>query len=126
MKLSKELKIGIITIITLIGFFMLFNFLKGQNIFSSGRLFTVKFENVNGLAPSKPVSINGLRVGQVKEIKIIDTAKPIYFEVVISVEKNIQFSKQTVAEIYEPGIMSGPEIRLLLDYGSDVAKDGDF
>jgi len=125
-KLSKELKIGIITIITLIGFFMLFNFLKGQNIFSSGRLFTVKFENVNGLAPSKPVSINGLRVGQVKEIKIIDTAKPIYFEVVISVEKNIQFSKQTVAEIYEPGIMSGPEIRLLLDYGSDVAKDGDF
>ena len=126
MKLSKELKIGIITIITLIGFFMLFNFLKGQNIFSSGRLFTVKFENVNGLAPSKPVSINGFRVGQVKEIKIIDTAKPIYFEVVISVEKNIQFSKQTVAEIYEPGIMSGPEIRLLLDYGSDVAKDGDF
>ncbi|WP_282629295.1 MlaD family protein [Empedobacter sedimenti] len=126
MKLSKELKIGIITIITLIGFFMLFNFLKGQNIFSSGRLFTVKFENVNGLAPSKPVSINGLRVGQVKEIKIIDTAKPIYFEVVISVEKNIQFSKQTVAEIYEPGIMSGPEIRLLLDYGPDVAKDGDF
>ena len=126
MKLSKELKSGIITIITLIGFFMLFNFLKGQNIFSSGRLFTVKFENVNGLAPSKPVSINGLRVGQVKEIKIIDTAKPIYFEVVISVEKNIQFSKQTVAEIYEPGIMSGPEIRLLLDYGSDVAKDGDF
>ena len=70
---------------------MLFNFLKGQNIFSSGRLFTVKYENVSGLAPSKPVSVNGLRVGQVKEIKIIDTAKPIYFEVVISVEKDIQF-----------------------------------
>ncbi|MFV0232363.1 MlaD family protein [Empedobacter falsenii] len=126
MKLSKEFKIGIITLATLVGFFMLFNFLKGQNIFSSGRLFTVKFENVNGLAPSKPVSVNGLRVGQVKEIKIIDTAKPIYFEVVISVEKDIEFSKKTVAEIYEPGIMSGPEIRLLLDYGPDIAKNGDF
>ena len=97
MKLSKEFKIGIITLLTLVGFFMLFNFLKGQNIFSSGRLFTVKYENVNGLAPSKPVSVNGLRVGQVKEIKIIDTAKPIYFEVVISVEKDIEFSKKTVA-----------------------------
>jgi len=125
-KLSKELKIGVVTILTLVGFFMLFNFLKGQNIFSSGRLFTVKYENVSGLAPSKPVSVNGLRVGQVKEIKIIDTAKPIYFEVVISVEKDIQFSKKTIAEIYEPGIMSGPEVRLLLDYGPDVAKDGDF
>ena len=126
MKLSKELKIGVVTILTLVGFFMLFNFLKGQNIFSSGRLFTVKYENVSGLAPSKPVSVNGLRVGQVKEIKIIDTAKPIYFEVVISVEKDIQFSKKTIAEIYEPGIMSGPEVRLLLDYGPDVAKDGDY
>ncbi len=126
MKLSKELKIGIVTIITLVAFFMLFNFLKGQNIFSSGRLFTVKFENVSGLAPSKPVSINGLRVGQVKEIKIIDTAKPIHFEVVISVEKDIQFSKKTIAEIYEPGIMSGPEVRLLLDYGPDIAQDGDY
>ncbi len=126
MKLSKELKIGVVTILTLVGFFMLFNFLKGQNIFSSGRLFTVKYENVSGLAPSKPVSVNGLRVGQVKEIKIIDTAKPIYFEVVISVEKDIQFSKNTIAEIYEPGIMSGPEVRLLLDYGPDVAKDGDY
>ncbi len=126
MKLSKELKIGVITIITLVGFFMLFNFLKGQNIFSSGRLFIVKFENVSGLAPSKPVSINGLRVGQVKEIKIVDTAKPIYFEVVISVDKDIEFSKKTVAEIYEPGIMSGPEVRLILDYGPDIAKDGDY
>lgn len=126
MKLSKEFKIGIVAVLTLIGFFMLFNFLKGQNIFSSGRLFTVKYENVNGLAPSKPVSVNGLRVGQVKEIKIIDTAKPIYFEVVISVEKNIEFSKKTIAEIYEPGIMSGPEVRLVLDYGPDIAKDGDY
>lgn len=126
MKLSKEFKIGIVTIVTLIGFFMLFNFLKGQNIFSSGRLFIVKFENVKGLAPSKPVSINGLRVGQVKEIKIVDDAKPIYFDVVLSIDKDIQFSKKTIAEIYEPGIMSGPEVRLLLDYGPDIAKSGDY
>ncbi len=105
---------------------MLFNFLKGQNIFSSGRLFIVKFDNVNGLAPSKPVSINGLRVGQVKEIKIIDDAKPVYFDVVLSVEKDIPFSKKTIAEIYEPGLMSGPEVRLLLDYGPDIAKSGDY
>lgn len=105
---------------------MLFNFLKGQNIFSSGRLFIVKFENVKGLAPSKPVSINGLRVGQVKEIKIVDDAKPIYFDVVLSIDKDIQFSKKTIAEIYEPGIMSGPEVRLLLDYGPDIAKSGDY
>ncbi|HEY4540185.1 MAG TPA: MlaD family protein [Faecalibacter sp.] len=126
MKISKEAKIGAITLITLVSFFILFNFLKGKNIFTSGRVFKVKFENVNGLAPSKPVSINGLRVGRVEEIKIIDDQTPIYFEVLISIEKDVEFSKKTIAEIYEPGIMSGAEVRLLLDYGKDIAQSGDY
>ena len=126
MKISKEVKIGIVVLLTLVSFFILFNFLKGKNIFTSGRVFKVKFENVSGLAPSKPVSINGLRVGRVEEIKIIDNQQPIYFEVLISIEKDVEFSKKTVAEIYEPGIMSGPEVRLILDYGKDVAQSGDF
>lgn len=95
-------------------------------MFTSGRVFKVKFDNVSGLAPSKPVSINGLRVGRVEEIKIIEDQQPIYFEVLISVEKDVEFSKNTVAEIYEPGIMSGPEVRLILDYGKNIAQSGDF
>ena len=126
MKISKEAKIGAITILTLVSFFILFNFLKGKNVFTSGRVFKVKYEDVSGLAPSKPVSINGLRVGRVEEIKIIDDKQPIYFEVLISVEKDVEFSKNTVAEIWEPGIMSGPEVRLILDYGTNKAVSGDF
>ncbi|WP_230476721.1 MlaD family protein [Faecalibacter bovis] len=95
-------------------------------MFTSGRVFKVKFDNVSGLAPSKPVSINGLRVGRVEEIKIIEDKQPIHFEVLISVEKDVEFSKNTVAEIYEPGIMSGPEVRLILDYGKDIAESGDY
>ncbi|MBS7334039.1 MAG: MCE family protein [Weeksellaceae bacterium] len=126
MKISKEAKIGVVVLLTLISFFILFNFLKGKNMFTSGRVFKVKFDNVSGLAPSKPVSINGLRVGRVEEIKIIEDKQPIHFEVLISVEKDVEFSKNTVAEIYEPGIMSGPEVRLILDYGKDIAESGDY
>ena len=126
MKISKEAKIGAIVLVTLVSFFILFNFLKGKNLFTSGRVFKVKFEDVSGLAPSKPVSINGLRVGRVEEIKIIDDKQPIYFEVLLSVDKDVEFSKNTVAEIYEPGIMSGPEVRLILDYGKNVAESGDY
>ena len=126
MKISKEAKIGAITLVTLVSFFILFNFLKGKNLFTSGRVFKVNFENVNGLAPSKPVSINGLRVGRVEEIKIVDDKQPIHFEVLISIEKDVEFSKKTIAEIWEPGIMSGAEVRLILDYGKDVAQSGDY
>lgn len=125
MRISKEVKTGAIVILTLLGFYTLFNFLKGKNLFASGNTYYVKYDDVSGLAPSKPVSVNGLRVGRVDEIMIMDQQSPIYFVVKISLERDIDFSKNTVAEIYEPGIMSGPEIRLLLDYNGPKAKNED-
>lgn len=125
MRISKEVKTGVVVILTLVGFYTLFNFLKGKNLFASGNTYYVKYDDVSGLAPSKPVSVNGLRVGRVDEIKIMDKQSPIYFVVKISLERDIDFSKNTVAEIYEPGLMSGPEIRLLLDYKGPRAKNED-
>lgn len=125
MRISKEVKTGAIVILTLLGFYFLFNFLKGKNLFASGNTYYVKYDDVSGLAPSKPVSVNGLRVGRVDEIKIMDKQSPIYFVVKISLERDIDFSKNTIAEIYEPGLMSGPEIRLLLDYQGPKAQNED-
>lgn len=125
MRISKEVKTGAVVILTLLGFYSLFNFLKGKNLFAGGNTYYVKYDDVSGLAPSKPVSVNGLRVGRVDEIKIMDQQSPIYFVVKISLERDIDFSKNTVAEIYEPGIMSGPEIRLLLDYKGPKAQSED-
>lgn len=125
MRISKEVKTGAVVILTLIGFYSLYNFLKGKNLFAAGNTYYIKYDDVSGLAPSKPVSVNGLRVGRVDEIEIKDQQSPIYFVVKISLERDIDFSKNTVAEIYEPGLMSGPEIRLLLDYQGAKAKNGD-
>lgn len=125
MRISKEVKTGVVVILTLVGFYSLYNFLKGKNLFASGNTYYIKYDDVSGLAPSKPVSVNGLRIGRVDEIQIKDEQSPIYFVVKISLERDIDFSKYTVAEIYEPGLMSGPEIRLLLDYQGPRAKNGD-
>lgn len=125
MKISKEVKTGVVVLGTLLGFYFLYNYLKGKNLFSAGNTYYVKYEDVSGLAPSKPVSVNGLRVGRVDEIKIMDQQTPIYFVVKISLERDLHLTKNTQAEIYEPGLMTGPEIRLLLDYNGEKAKNGD-
>lgn len=125
MKISKEVKTGVVVLLTLFGFYSLYNFLKGKNVFSPGNTYYIKYDDVSGLAPSKPVSVNGLRIGRVDEIKIMDKENPIYFVVKISLDRDIYFTKNTQAEIYEPGLMSGPEIRLLLDYNGVEAKNGD-
>lgn len=126
MKFSKELKAGFIAIFAIIGFVILFQFMKGKNLFSSDNLFYVKYDNVEGLDVSNAVSINGLKVGQVDEIKpILSKDGRMYFVVKMTIADKFHFSKASTAEIFEPGIMSGKQMRINLAYGGNIAKDGD-
>lgn len=100
--------------------------MKGKNLFTTDNVFYAKYNNVEGLAVSNPVSINGLKVGQVDEIKPV-TAKDgkLYFVVKITVDDTFEFSRNSTVEIFEPGLMSGKEMRVNLFYGGETAKDGD-
>jgi len=125
-KFSKELKAGVIALLAIVGFVILFQFMKGRSLFTTDNIFYAKYDNVEGLAQSSPVSINGLKVGQVVKI-IPQTSKTgqISFIVKVTVDNNFEFSKNSTLEIFEPGLMSGKEMRVNLVYGGATAKDGD-
>lgn len=126
MKFSKEIKAGVITLLAIVGFVLLFQFMKGKSLFTTDNIFYAKYDNVEGLAQSAAVSINGLKVGQVDKI-IPQTAKDgkISFVVKITIDNKFEFSKNSSLEIFEPGLMSGKEMRVNLVYGGAQAKDGD-
>lgn len=126
MKFSKELKAGLIALLAIVGFVVLFQFMKGRSLFTTDNIFYAKYDNVEGLTQSAPVSINGLKVGQVDKI-IPQTAKDgkINFVVKITVDNNFEFSKNSNLEIFEPSLMGGKEMRVNLFYGGETAKDGD-
>ena len=94
MKFSKELKAGVIALLAIVGFVVLFQFMKGRSLFTTDNIFYAKYDNVEGLAQSSSVSINGLKVGQVVKI-IPQTSKTseINFVVKITVDNNFKFSK---------------------------------
>ena len=76
--------------------------MKGKSLFSTDDSYYVKYDNVEGLAKSSPVSINGLKVGQVTEIKpMTQNNGHIYFVVKISVNNDFVFKNSSV-EIFEP------------------------
>ncbi|MBF8457549.1 MCE family protein [Kaistella sp. G5-32] len=126
MKFTKEIKAGLIALLAIIGFVILFQFMKGKSLFTTDNIFYAKFDNVEGLSASNPVSINGLKVGQVdKIIPQTDADGKIHFVVKVTVDENYEFSKQSTLEIYEPGLMSGKQMRINLAYGAPFAKDGD-
>ena len=126
MKNTKEIKAGLITILAIVGFVILCQFRKGKSLFTTDNIFYAKFDNVEGLAASNPVSINGLKVGQVDQIiPITEPDGKIHFVVKVTIDDNFEFSKKSTLEIFEPGLMSGKEMRVNLAYGSPMAKDGD-
>ena len=126
MKISREIKAGLIALLAIVGFVILFQFMKGKSLFTTDNIFYAKFDNVEGLAASNPVSINGLRVGQVDQIiPITDKDGKIHFVVKVDIDESFEFSKRSTLEIFEPGLMSGKEMRINLQYGQPMAKDGD-
>jgi len=125
-KFSKELKAGVIALLAIVGFVVLFQFMKGKSLFTTDNIFYAKYDNVEGLAQSAAVSINGLKVGQVdKIIPITSKDGKINFVVKVTVDNKFEFSKNSSLEIFEPGLMSGKEMRVNLMYGGPTAKDGD-
>lgn len=66
MKISNELKIGFWAIVAIVVFFLGTNYLKGIHTFSSGQVFYLSTEKVNGLDVSSHVTLHGLKVGMVR------------------------------------------------------------
>ncbi len=126
MKFSKELKAGAIAIFAVAGFIYLYQFMKGKNVFSSERTYYSQLDNVQGLSVSSPVSINGLKVGQVDGITPV-TGKngKVSFVVALLVDKDYSFSKSSTVEVFEPGLMTGKELKIILGQGEPYAKSGD-
>ena len=123
--MSKEIKIGLISVASIAVFYWVFTFLNGKDVFTSGQVYYVTYTDVDGLLPTRPVNVNGLKVGAIDDIKIIEEKDSLYFVVKMVLDKKINFTKNTVAEIYEPGLMAGKQIKLNLSYKGAPAESGD-
>ncbi len=71
MTLSKEFKVGLFMVIALVLLYFGFNYLKGVDFFSSNDHYYVVYDNVDKLAKSNQVYVNGYAVGRVSDIDIL-------------------------------------------------------
>lgn len=94
----KEVLIGLIVIIALAILFVGIDFLKGINVFKAANYYVATYTNVEGLAVSAPVSVNGFKVGLVREIRY-EYDNPGHVQVEISLDKNLKVPRGTQAVI---------------------------
>jgi len=126
LKLSREIKTAILVISGIVLFIFLFNYLKGNNFLYSSRTFYVVYDNVEGMASSTPVTINGLTVGKVQDINFSkDRSGRITVKLLI--DSDFEFSKNSIAELYEAGLLGGKAIAIIPAFdNAENAKKGDY
>lgn len=123
MKLSKEVKTGILAIGAILLLIFGYSFLQGTNLLDKNREFYVKYDNVEGLAQSAPVTINGLTVGKVQKISFANSQGGLIVK--FTVEKDFDFSKNSIVRIYSSGLIGGKNLGIFPKYDEFVAVSGD-
>lgn len=123
MRLSREVKTGILAIGAILLFIFGYSFLKGTNLLEKNRTFYVKYDNVEGLSKAAPVTINGLNVGKIQKIDFRDKKGGLVVE--FTVEREFDFSKTSVINIYSTGLIGGKALGILPKYDGEIAKSGD-
>lgn len=97
MKIANETKIGIIGVVAVAILILGFNFLKGKSLFSKSHSVFAKYHNVQGLANSNPVLINGMQVGTVYSITPTDkNMKEILVNINLTKDVNIPINSVAV------------------------------
>lgn len=123
-KISNEVKVGATTLLTIVVFIWLFNFLKGKDLFRSTTEYYTVYDKVGGLQESSPVEINGYKVGVVRSVEFIDAVSGRLL-VQFSVNKNFKIPKNTVAEIVPVSLLGGMKVQFIYGEGPGTYSEFD-
>jgi phospholipid/cholesterol/gamma-HCH transport system substrate-binding protein len=123
---SKEIKVGILTVIGILIFIFGYKYLSGAKIFKKENTYYAVYESVEGLFPSNPVSVNGYQVGRVTSINLIitgvGTSKAL---VTYAINDDISIPVGSSAVIYQADLLGEKSVKFLMAPNTQNYKDGD-
>ncbi|MGB0888267.1 MAG: MlaD family protein [Vicingaceae bacterium] len=125
MKISKEVKVGFVSIFAIALLVWGINYLKGTNLFFKSTSVYAIYPKVPGLAVSSPIIINGVHSGVVDDIYFhSDKSSRVIVKLNIS-ESGLRIPKNSIAELISTDFMGSKAIGLKLGNSSDDLESGD-
>lgn len=124
MKISHELKVGTVALVTIVAFILMFQFLKGTALFTSTDTYHIVYDNIAGLTESNPVEINGYQAGVVQDVRLINDGSGRIL-VSLSVDRNFNIPKDTEAEITTATLIAGMKIVLRMGQSNEMCHNHD-
>lgn len=124
MKINKEIKTAALVIGGILLFIYGFSYLKGKSIFKDTKTLYTVYDEVEGLIPGAKVTINGLSIGKISNIDFLPSTTKIL--VTMDVRKELNFSTQSAAMLYEVGLIGGKAISIVPKFDNNkTIQSGD-
>src|ERR1035437_67469 len=124
MKLTKTSKIGILVVICLTILIWGINFLKGRDIFRTEKVFYARYKDVGGLTATTLVTLNGLKVGYVREIYFAEDLSGDLI-VKVAIHNNFPLPVGTAAEITSSDLLGSKVVKLNLGKSAKLLHAND-
>lgn len=122
MNITNETKVGLVALVGIACLVLGYNFLKGKRIFSDEVILYGTYENVQGLAPSNAVTINGFQVGTVYKINAPKDMRHLTVE--LNITKDINIPSNSIALI-KPNPIGSTSIEIKLGNATTLLKNQD-
>jgi phospholipid/cholesterol/gamma-HCH transport system substrate-binding protein len=110
---ARFILLGFFTLAVIVAGFGFVYWLNYAGTSGDQTLYRIRFQDtVSGLRSGSAVLFNGIRVGEVKSLRL-DTSNPREVTATVSVQRNTPIRPDTRIEIYSQGLMGAPTISLL-------------
>lgn len=123
MKISNEVKVGILAVVAIVALIIGFRFLKAKDIFNRTPKLHAIFKSVGGLEKANFVKINGLTVGSVYAMEPADE-NVTAVKVTLSITEKVNIPSNSVAYI-EGSLLGSSNVIIELGDATTNLKDGD-
>jgi len=120
---SKEFKIGLITIIAGALLYYGFNYLRGSDLFSPTKRYYVIYPNVAGLTVSNPVVFNGLNIGRVSGLNLQQSKNRIV--VSVDIDESFYLGKTDTASLANNDLFGTKALIIIPGADRDALVPGD-
>ena len=120
--INKEVIIGASVLVALAILFFGIDYLKGINLFKPVNFYYVNYDHVDGLEVAAPVTIDGYKVGQVRDIEF-NYEHPGKIKVLLALDPKLHLPQGTKAEISQ-SLLSGASIALHLGSSTTMIEKG--
>lgn len=120
---SKEFKVGLLALVAGVVLYIGFNYLKGIELLSNTNTYYAKYDRIDGLQVSNPILINGMPIGRVSSIEILQEDQN-QLKVGVEVREDIKVGVETVALLTDGDLLGGKVIELQISNTLPLLEDG--